>query len=582
MISASVPTARMRQGDFSECDPALPNYNPILVSSGCVLPANPSTGQPFPGQIVPVDPNAQALLNALVPLPNNGVTGYLAAPSVPTDWRQEQIRVDQNIGQKTRVFVRYTQDAWGQTVIPAWGYNSLDSVEDQLNAPGKSAVLNLARTFKPNLMNEFVVAYTVDQIAILPFPGPSSPARSLDKPAAWTADNLFAPNKANPLLPSLLVGGGKPFGVQADAAILPWYNSNPIITSKDNLVYSRGKHTLKFGFFFEDYRKNEQFGFNTQGLMGFCNCSSISTGNALADMDLGLMLQYQEGTQTVNGQPVGGYPKGHWHMTDFEPYVQDDWKVTRKLTLNLGLRYYLFFRIHDVSNPTVDSNFFPNLYDPAKQAQLDANGNLIPGTGQTYQTYGNGLLACGTGGVPQGCSQPSYSTLAPRFGFAYDPWGTGKTVVRGGYGIYYEKGNGNESNTEGTEGNPPVSLAPTANNVAGYQNIIPGALAPVSMNALPYQEPWGSMQQFSVGLQHEFPGNNLLGLSYVGALGRHLARSRDLDQIPIGVGFMNVPALAGVVPGCDAAGNCNVQDVLINNEVQNTYFLPYRGYVESP
>ena len=98
------------------------------------------------------------------------------------------------------------------------------------------------------------------------------------------------------------------------------------------------------------------------------------------------------------------------------------------------------------------------------------------------------------------------------------------------------------------------------------------------MTALPYQEPWGSAQQFSLGIQHEFPGNNLLGVSYVGALGRHLARSRDLDQIPIGVGIMNVPALAGMVPGCDAAGNCNVQEVLINNEVQNTYFLPYRGY----
>ena len=71
--------------------------------------------------------------------------------------------MDQNIGQKTRLFVRYTQDAWGQTQIPAWGYNTVDSVETQVNGPGKSAVMNLAHSFKPNLMNEFVAAYTVDE-----------------------------------------------------------------------------------------------------------------------------------------------------------------------------------------------------------------------------------------------------------------------------------------------------------------------------------------------------------------------------------------------------------------------------------
>ena len=581
VVSGNVPTPRMRQGNFSQCDPSSPNYDPILVSSGCVLPTNPATGKRFPGHIVPVDPNAQALLSAFVPLPNNGVTGYLSAPSLPTDWRQEQIRVDQNIGQKTRVFVRYTQDAWRQTQIPAWGFNSVDSVETQINTPGKSAVLNIAHAFKPNLMNEFVVAYSVNHVTATAAPGPGSPAGSLDKPPTWTAANLFAPNKANPLLPGFYVGGvggGTPFTVGADASNLPWYNSNPIITLKDNAVYSRGKHTLKFGFFFEDYRKNEQFGVETQGWMAFYSGTPISTGNALADMDLGRIGNYQEGTQTINGQPVGGYPKGHWQMTDFEPYVQDDWKVSRKLTLNLGLRYYVFSQIHDVSVPTVDSNFFPNLYDPAKQAQLDANGNLIPGTGETYQTYGNGLAACGIGGIPQGCSLPSYSTLAPRFGIAYDPWGTGKTVIRGGYGIYYEMGNGGEANAEGTQGNPPVALAPTTYAINGYQNIVPGAVAPTSMSALPYRQAWGSAQQFSFGVQHEFSGNNLLGVSYVGMLGRHLSRSRALDQVPIGVGVMKAPELAGN-PGCDAAGNCDVQDVLIHLRVpSNVYFLPFQGY----
>jgi hypothetical protein len=580
VISAGAPTARMRQGDFSECwdDPSNPLFNPAI--SGCNLPINPDTGDYFPGHVVPIDPNAKALLEAYVPLPNNGVIGYVAAPSVPTDWRQEQIRVDQNLGDKTRVSVRYTQDAWGTSDPFRWTWSSYDAEITDWKGPGKSAVLNVTHSFKPSLMNEFVMGYTQDVLTVLPEPGPGSPAGSLNKPSTWTGKNLFPPNQNNPLLPSFFVWGGLPFVVQGDAWG-PWFNSNPIITWKDNATWSLGKHMLKFGFFLEKYRKNEQFGSNTQGIMWFADWSGVSTGNALADLDLGRMAQYQEGTLTHNGQPVGGYGKGHWRMTVFEPYFQDDWKVNRKLTLNLGARYYLFTRLHDVSHPTVDAGFIPSLYDPGKEALLDPYGNLVldPVTGHVhdYTTFGNGLVECGTGGVPPGCAEPYYRTLAPRFGFAYDPWGTGKTVLRGGYGIYYEMGNGNETNTEGTQGNPPVMLTPLAFNIVGFDNIVPGALGPPWVFAVPHRPKWGSVQQFSLGIQHEFPGNNILSVGYVGSLGRHLSTTRMADQVPIGVGTLQAPGLAGL-EGCDAAGNCDVQDVLINNRAPNIFFVPYRGY----
>ena len=578
VISAGVPSLRMRRGDFSECDPASPDYNPVIF--GCQLPVNPDTGSLFPGDLVSVDPNAQALMEAFVPLPNNGVIGYVAAPSVPTDWRQEQIRVDQNLGDNTRVFVRYTQDEWSASYTPGWNGTPYDTTASEFDAPGKSAVLNITRTFKPNLMNEFVIAYSQNRISWFDVAGSASPAGSLDKPAAWTGKNLFPANQSNPLLPGFIAIGGLPFVVIGTAYATPWFNSNPIITLKDNTALMLGSHTLKIGFFFEDYRKNQQFGFNTQGVMYYRNWSSVSTGNALADLYLGRMAQYAEGTQTVNGLPMGGYPKGHWRMTDFEPYVQDDWRVNRKLTLNLGARYYFLTRIRDVSQPTVDAWFVPSLYDPAKEALLNASGQLVldPATGHVhdYTTYGNGLVECGRGGIPSGCAEPDHGTLAPRFGFAFDPSGNGKTIFRGGYGIYFEIGNGNETNTEGAQGSPPVALAPSGYNIIGFDNIVSGPLGPTALMTIPARPKWGSVQQFSLGIQHEFPGNNFLSVGYVGSLGRHLARSRQVNQVPIGVKTMLAPELAGL-PGCDAAGNCDVQTLLMHG-LPNVFFVPYRGY----
>jgi hypothetical protein len=582
-----VPSLRMRSGDFSECDPSSALFNAV-VASGCVLPTvNGATVD-----TVPVNSNAQTLLNAYFPLPNNGPSSYIAAHSQPTNWREEQIRVDQNISDKTSLFVRFTNDAWNTMwATEQWAsWGTPDSINTPFNGPAKSAVLHITHNFSPHLLNEFVMGYTVDHIFLSDVPGPGSVSHSITKPADWNVANFFPSNRSNPLLPAVEVCGGQPVCMHMDGGNLPWTNSNPVITWKDNFVDVLGKHTLKFGFYLAKYRKNEQFGTDTQGILFFDAGGPITTGNALADMFVGNIQQYQEGTMTVNGTPIGGYPRGHWRSTDFEPYFQDDWKVSRRLTINIGARYYLFVPVHDVSRPQiVDSGFIPNLYNPDAEAQLDANGNLIPGTGHNFTTFGNGLVQCGTGVAVPGCRLPSYWTLAPRFGIAYDITGSGKTVIRGGYGTYYEPGNGNESNTEGGEGNPPVALSPSGFNLLGYQDIVPGLFGPSSYVAIPYREKWGSVQQYSLSVEHQFGRNNLLSLAYVGTQGRHLARNRQLNQVPVGVGTKNVPALGGytasndfnpsnTTPLCDAAGNCNVQQILINNLQPNIFFVPYRGY----
>jgi hypothetical protein len=585
-VGAGVPTPLQRQGNFSECDPSSANYNAV-VASGCTLPLDPN-GNLYPGDTVPIDPNAADLLNGLVPLPNTGPAGhengYVVASSTATNWRQEQIRVDQNFTDRTQIFVRWTQDAWNTLAVPAlWTSSGSDTIKTPFFGPGKSGVIHLTHTFKPTLMNEFVASYSVDHISLFNVAGASSPAHSIDKPSDWTVENLFSANASNPLLPSISVNG-----FTADAGNHPWFNSNPIVDFKDNVAWMTGKHALKFGLFFQDYHKNEQFGANTQGFFNFGNWSPISSGNGLADMYLGRIASYSEGTINLNGTAIGGYPKGHWNGHEAEPYIEDDWKVTKKLTLNLGLRYYYFQPFHDVSATNIDAAFLPSDYNPAAQAQL-VNDPVLgpvlePGTGSNYTVYGNGLYACGTHGVPKGCFFSYKGNFAPRFGFAYDPFGTGKTVIRGGYGIYYEMGNGNESNAEGGEGNPPVSLGPTAYNLVGFSAIQPinspsaEPISPGGFTAIPLHQKWPSVQQFSLGIQHEFPGNNIMSVSYVGSLGRHLATARNLNQVPLGGGTVNIPSLANTV-GCDAQGNCDIEDSLIGpGGNSSVFFVPYRGY----
>jgi hypothetical protein len=477
-----------------------------------------------------------------------------------------------------------------------------DSASTGFPAPTMSAVVHITRTFKPNLMGEFVMGITNDHWHIIPQVGPSSPARSINKPSSWTVGNLFPPNAGNPLLPALSVSGGLPFSIYEDEGVLA-FSSQPIGNIKNNLVWSVGKHTLKFGAFLQRLRTYGPNRYDTQGVMNFSSGSAVTTGNALADLYLGRLGQYTEGTAIVNGVPVGGLEFSDYRQLDFEPYFQDDWKVNRRLTLNLGLRYYYFTILHDTQKPTIDSAFDPSQYNPAAEALLTFDpviGPALvrdPATGHVhdFREFGNGLIHCNTNGIPAGCENSSHGTLAPRFGFAFDLTGKGKTVLRGGYGLYNEMGNYNESNAGALSGNPPAALIPSIYNIAGFNNIqappdlLTGPIGPAGIATVPRRWDWPNAQQFNLNFQHELKTNDLISIGYVGSLGRHLARAWNLNQVPLGSTTVNVPALAGfagtdsfdptnTTPMCDASGNCQVQRILINTQQPGIFFVPYRGY----
>lgn len=596
VISSLTPSLRERQGDFSECDPQSANYNAV-VASGCALPVVNGVAT----DTVPVDPNAAAIIGSYFPLPDNGVDGYLAAHSLPTNWREDQIRGDQNINEKTSVFVRFTHDGWNTVETPSsWTSSQYDTVENVYNAPAMTGVIHLTENFEPNLMNEFIMGYSGLTYEIKPEAGPSSPDHSFTKPASWTASNIFAPNSSFTMLPWVSICGGLPSCFIEDSGEFsngadPYRTADHNFNYKDNAAWVKGKHTVKFGFLLEKVRGGGQIGQVPWGNYSFATSSSITTGNGLADMDLGRIASYTEGTAAIDGTPVGGLGRGYWRATDLEPYIGDDWMATKKLTINIGVRIMYYVPLHDKTKPTYDINFVPNLYNSNVTDLLTASGNVAadPATGHIldYTQFGNGLLECGAPPEPVGCL-PRHWQASPRFGFAYDPTGHGMTVIRGGIGIYGGAGGSYNATIDNmSEGNgsgqPPRILSSADYNVNGFQSIQRGLLGVLpSLTGMPSTTSYPSTYQYSFGIQHEFPQSNLLGVTYVGTQGRHLPRQRNLNQIPDGTTTEQVQVLSAPGgsleplpdPACDANGNCNVQDILIHNRYPNNFFVPYRDY----
>jgi hypothetical protein len=578
VVREPVPSVLQRQGNFSECDPSSANYD-SGVAAGCTLPLNPNTGQPFPNDTVPVDPTANALLAGLIPLPNVGKNLYVSAPSLPTEFREDMFKIDHNFNDKIRLFVRYTQDAYEQDFIPTlWSTANYGTVKSTWTSPAKSGVFHLTQTIRPNLLNEFIFSMSADVNTVNNYTGFDSPAGSIDKPSGFAISTIFPGNQSQPKLPGIFFGGGVPFQGLGESTGFEFFFWDPQTAFKDNLVWSKGKHTLKMGFFLLDNHINTttNIGLNTQGSFTFDTTANGTTGNALADMYLGIIQNYQEYGRVVGGQLVGGPGLGHWRQWDFEPYIQDDWRVTPRLTLNLGLRYYYLTPFWDSVTPTNDSIFVPSAYNAANQAQLDANGNLIPGTGATYLNYGNGLLQCGSGSIPRGCSTSDHKTFSPRFGFSWDPFAKGKTVIRGGYALNWDSSNPLHAGA-GFNGNPPTAASLSVFNVTGFESIGPGGLGTVGFSDIPTVRKWPEISQFSLGVQHELLWSNLLSVSYVGTLGHHLQQTLNINQVPIGSTTQTVPQLANTT-GCDSAGVCDVQTSLINNSGNAIYFAPYRGY----
>jgi hypothetical protein len=230
---------------------------------------------------------------------------------------------------------------------------------------------------------------------------------------------------------------------------------------RDDVSWVKGSHQFKFGASWALYKKVQDLFGPTQGSFGF---NGQYTGNDFADFLLGLSNSYNE---------LAVQDKGYWNNISPAAYFQDNWKVGPRLTLNLGLRWDGIPHTYEANNRM--SNFYPGLYNPANAALLSSDSNSIlptsPGLGPSpnsilngYQFYLNGIGVSGKNGIPKGLVKDSWLDFGPRVGFAYDLTGAGKTVLRGGFGIMYERIQGNDMYNAGP--NQPFSASVTFNNVS--------------------------------------------------------------------------------------------------------------------
>jgi hypothetical protein len=503
-----------------------------------------------------IDPNANAFLaTGALPKPNTPDGRFSEAVPVPTNLREEIVRIDHNFTDKLAVMGHLVYDSSNQSYATSlWSGDTYPTIGTLLTAPSYSAVVNLTYSISPTVVNEISYNFNGNKLHL-------TPTGVYQRPSDFNVPQYFPANNLNRLP---VMQFGNPYNVNYDTASWPWNNVYGAHVAGDNLSWTKGNHNFQFGgSYIRSYKQQDIFG-NTNGIFNF---DGSATGNSFADFLLGDAHSYQE-LQIQDAVNI--------RFNQFALYAEDNWRVSSRLTLNLGLRWEGIPHAYDVNGRL--SNFEQQLYSYANVPQFNANNSLNP-NGPGFATvpgialsnvpfYLNGVALAGKNGTPQGLVQNHWNNYGPRVGFAYDMAGNQKTVLRGGMGMFYERIQGNDVYNMGP--NPPFSNNPTASNVSlsnpniNYQNGLVGAAPtfPSSFTALAYSDyKLPVAMQYSLGIQRQLTQAAVLNLAYVGSHDYHQPDERNINTLP-----QNSPQRLAV-----CGGNCGYTGANANLDAD-----PYR------
>lgn len=568
------PTALERAGDFSKT---------LDTSGKLIVIRDPLTGQPFQDNKIPanrIDPNGQKLLN-IFPLPNydpslvsyNYNNVFLSNVNQPR--REEILRVDYNITPKTTFYARgiHSNEQYKGDFNFVLASNVWPQFPIKYQIKAEGFVSTLIHTFDPTLTNELTFGVNRALQTVEPLNQAGIDKNDRNKIGLTLPQFYPASNPLN-LIPNATFGGianAPQFNIEQR---FPFFGTNNIWNVSDNLSKIWGGHNIKTGFYLEYTTRNAARASAFNGTFSFDRNTNnpLDTNYAFANALLGVVNSYTEANKKLDG---------HARYKNIEWFAQDNWKVTKRLTLDYGLRFYHI-------QPTISAGdnlafFDPKLYDASKQPTLLAPACLTanpcsganrvarnPVTGQTYPSVKIGTFAPNSGTPFQGMNVVKEGVLngpalniGPRFGFAYDVFGDGKTAIRGGVGVFYDRFN--DDQVLQLVELPPNVITATA-NFTTIKDLLatPLSVSPAGVFGIQRDYDSPAVYNFSLGVQRDIGYKTVLDVSYVGSLARHLLQRRSINAVPYGGRF-----LASSIDQTVSGGTTPLPD---------NFLRPYKGY----